>query len=132
MDLRDLDECFVVRGLESPCQFCGVIGQMSDRHAYLDWSVTVSGDQTVEDYKALARDAAAPVRVCYEAAGGFLHPGQLTEIDVTLLGQHHLFWHPPLVNRELAARRIRGGHARSQDCGDLSLSGEPPLLRSPV
>ena len=74
---------------------------MPDRDAHFDRAVAVGGDHAVEDHEMPAHYAAAPRSMSGEPGGSFPGPGQLTDVNVPLLGKHYLL--PPRPVRGRAA-----------------------------
>ncbi len=132
MRLRYRDKRFPVCGLDPPGQFGEVFGRVADRDAHLHRSVTVSGEHAMENDKTFARYAAAPGGACAEPGGGFPGPGQLSDVDVSLLGKHRLCRHVPFADRQFVCGHLRRGYAWPEYVHDLPLGGEPAFRRGPV
>jgi hypothetical protein len=126
------DEGFPVRGFNSPGQLSRVFGRVPDRNAHLDRAIAVGGDDAVEDDETLARHTAAPRGGCGEPGRGFPDPGQLTDVDVPLLGQHRLLRDVPFPDWQFRRGHPRHGYARPEAGHNLPLGGEPPFRRAPV
>src|SRR5580704_279216 len=126
------DEGFPVCGFNSPGQLSRVFGRVPDRNAYFDRAIAVGGDDAVEDDETFARYAAAPRGGCGEPGRGFPDPGQLTGVDVPLLGQHRLLRDVPLPDWQVRRGHPRHGDARPEAGHHLPLGGEPPFRRAPV
>ena len=126
------DKGFPVRGLDPPGQLGRVLGWMPDRDAHFDRAVAVGGDHAVEDHEMPARYAAAPRSMSGEPGGSFPGPGQLTDVNVPLLGKHYLLRHVPFVDGQLRGGHLRRGYAWPEGGQDLPLGDEPPFRQSPV
>jgi hypothetical protein len=77
-----------------------------------------------------ARYAAAPRSISGEPGGGFPGPGQLTDVNVPLLGKHYLLRHVPFVDGQLRGGHLRRRYAWPEGGQDLPLGGEPPFVKA--